>query len=125
MAEAEASNWLLAAVLNPADLDGLDGTSMVLGASYANKLAALTQLALALQLQHRSGEAEPLHSQARDMRKMLLGKDHPHTLKSTNHVVSVLWNEIKHEEAEVVGRQTLEEMESALGWGNLATAAIF
>ncbi len=65
---AKAYNWLLSAVLNPADLDRLDGTGMVLGVSSVNKLAILTQLALALPRQHRYREAEPLYHQARDMR---------------------------------------------------------
>jgi tetratricopeptide (TPR) repeat protein len=119
----ETDNWLLAAVFNPADLNGLDETDMVLGASYANVLATRTQLALALEHQHRDGDAESIHCQVLAIREMLLGPDHPHTLASAGHLALTLSKLRKYKEAEAIWRQTLDGMERTTGWRNPKTAA--
>ena len=59
--------------------------------------------------------AEPLLRQSMEIRKRVLGPEHPETLKSMHSVANAMWYEGRHAEAEKLDRETLEIERRVLG----------
>ncbi|KAI4599650.1 hypothetical protein KJ359_001747 [Pestalotiopsis sp. 9143b] len=60
-------------------------------------------------------EAEEMHREALELRKSVLGPEHPSTLDSMNNLAGVLRSQGKYEEAEEMHRETLGRKKSVLG----------
>ncbi|OCK89205.1 purine and uridine phosphorylase [Cenococcum geophilum 1.58] len=60
-------------------------------------------------------ESEIIYRQTLELKKKVLGREHPDTLNSMNNLAVVLGNQGKYEEAEQIFRQTLELKEKVLG----------
>lgn len=123
----ESSKWLQAAVFNPANLDGLSAKDLVFGASYANVLAARTQIALKLLAKNRHRDAERILWGLLVKRQEFLGADHNHTLWTAGYLGHALFAQKEYGEAENIYRQALEvfkggldDAESAMFSSNLA-----
>ncbi|KAI0437652.1 hypothetical protein F4803DRAFT_565895 [Xylaria telfairii] len=63
-------------------------------------------------LRGQQGLAEKFETQATDIRREVLGQDHPDTLSSMNNLASTYWNQGRWKEAESLGVQVLERPES-------------
>ena len=65
--------------------------------------------------QGRYADAEKLQRQTLDIRRRVLGKEHPDTLSSMNNLANVLSDEAKYAEAERLLREALPTMRHVLG----------
>ena len=68
----------------------------------------MNNLAIVLDCQEKYEEAEQMHRQTLELRKKVLGNEHPDTLVSMNNLTSTLQQQGKCEEAEQMHRQTSE-----------------
>jgi tetratricopeptide (TPR) repeat protein len=59
--------------------------------------------------------ARPLLEQARDLRRCLLGEDHPDTLESASNLSLILWTVGQYEQAHRLGEDTLTRCRQVLG----------
>ncbi|KAK5188427.1 hypothetical protein LTR96_011511 [Exophiala xenobiotica] len=59
----------------------------------------MNDLAIVLRQQGKYEEAEQMHRQTLDLKKKVLGEEHPSTLDSINNLAAVLQQRGKHEEA--------------------------
>ena len=66
-------------------------------------LISLGDLARTYRSQGRWNEGEKLEVQVMDMRKKLLGAEHPHTLTSMASLASTYWNQGRWNDAEKLG----------------------
>ncbi|PIG87103.1 kinesin light chain, partial [Aspergillus arachidicola] len=60
-------------------------------------------------------EAEELEVQVIELRKQVLGPEHPDTLTSMNNLASIYWNQGRWKEAEELGVQVMELYKQILG----------
>uniref|UniRef100_UPI000A752B74 tetratricopeptide repeat protein n=1 Tax=Geitlerinema sp. PCC 9228 TaxID=111611 RepID=UPI000A752B74 len=67
------------------------------------------------QSQGRYEEAEPLYRQALEMRKRLLGEQHPDVATSLNNLAELYRSQGRYDEAEPLYRQALEMFKRLLG----------
>ena len=65
--------------------------------------------------QGRYEEAEPLYIQALDMRKKLLGEEHPDVATSLNNLAGLYFSQGRYEEAEPLYIQSLDMRKKLLG----------
>ena len=65
--------------------------------------------------QGRWNKAEQLEVQVMDMRKKLLGAEHPHTLTCMANLASIYWNQGKWNEAEQLDIQVMDMKKKVLG----------
>jgi tetratricopeptide (TPR) repeat protein len=63
----------------------------------------------------RYGLAEVMERESLEARDLVLGKEHPDTLRSMNNLANVLGDQGKYEQAEEIYRQTLRLNETVLG----------
>ncbi|KAI3316912.1 hypothetical protein HD806DRAFT_541795 [Xylariaceae sp. AK1471] len=68
-----------------------------------------------LSIKGQWNHAERLEKQAMEIRKELLGPDHPDTLAIMNNLASTYWNQGRWKEAELLGVQVLEIRKEVLG----------
>ncbi|MDQ3764732.1 MAG: FxSxx-COOH system tetratricopeptide repeat protein, partial [Actinomycetota bacterium] len=68
-----------------------------------------------LQTRGEPGLARPLFERARDLRRSILGEDHPDTLESTGRLSSALWALAQYEPARQLGEDTLTRCRRVLG----------
>ncbi|MCE2665183.1 MAG: tetratricopeptide repeat protein [Microcystis sp. 53602_E8] len=69
-------------------------------------------------------EAEPLYLQALELRKRLLGENHPYVANSLNNLAKLYYFQGKYEEAEPLYLQALAIAEQALGENHPTTVKI-
>jgi Tetratricopeptide repeat len=72
-------------------------------------------LASTYRSQGRYTEAEKLVVQVIEVRKTVLGLEHPDTLASVNNLASIYWNQGRWAEAEKVNVQVMEAFKTVLG----------
>jgi tetratricopeptide (TPR) repeat protein len=77
--------------------------------------SSLSDLALIYQSQGKYEQAEPLHMQALEMRKRLLGEEHPDVARSLNNLAALYESQGKYEKAEPLLLQALEMRKRFLG----------
>ena len=75
----------------------------------------LNRAALHLQIRGEPAPARPLFERARDLRRSLLGHDHPDTLESAGHLSFNLWTLGQYEQARQLSEDTLARCGQALG----------
>jgi CHAT domain-containing protein len=75
----------------------------------------LNNLAGLYRSQGRYSEAEPLYRQALDMRKRLLGNEHPDVATSLDNLAFLYWTQGRYSEAEPLYRQALDMNKRLLG----------
>ncbi|KXX73750.1 Nephrocystin-3 [Madurella mycetomatis] len=75
----------------------------------------LETTAIAVARLGKYGEAEQMQRQALELRKKVLGEEHPDTLGSINNLATILGNLKRYEEAEQIHRQALELRKKVLG----------
>ena len=75
----------------------------------------MTNLAGVLRGQGKFDEARKLHEQTLEIRRRILGPEHPDTLWSMNNLAIVLGEQGKHDEARKLLEQTLEIRRRILG----------
>jgi tetratricopeptide (TPR) repeat protein len=75
----------------------------------------LNNLASLYDNQGKYEEAEPLFIQALELRKQLLGENHPDTASSLSNLASLYYSQGKYEEAEPLFIQAVEIAEGLLG----------
>ncbi|KAJ5709206.1 hypothetical protein N7493_010540 [Penicillium malachiteum] len=78
-------------------------------------MSSMNSLASIYLLQGRWNEAEDLGMQEVEMRKMVLGIEHPDTLTSMGILTTIYWNQGRWREAEVLGIQVVEARKTILG----------
>ena len=78
-------------------------------------LRSLDTLAALYMIQGRSGEVEPLFTQALELRREVFGPTHLETLKSLNSLAGLYWSQGRYGEAEALFAQTLELRREVLG----------
>ena len=74
-----------------------------------------TNFALVLEENGDWNNAEELMIQVMDMRKKVLGAEHPHTLTSMANLASTYWNQGRWNEAEPLGVQVMDMTKRVLG----------
>ena len=77
--------------------------------------ASLNNLALLYNSQGRYSEAEPLYLQALELRKHLLGEDHPDVATSLNNLAGLYYSQGRYDQAEPLLVQALELSKRLLG----------
>ncbi|KAK5263049.1 hypothetical protein LTR96_011516, partial [Exophiala xenobiotica] len=82
---------------HPSTLDSMNNLAIVL-----QRQGIMNNLAIVLQRQGMYEEAEQMQRQTLDLRKKVLGEEHPSTLASMNNLVEVLRQQGKYEEAEQI-----------------------
>jgi tetratricopeptide (TPR) repeat protein len=75
----------------------------------------LNNLANLYYSQGKYEQAEPLYIQALELRKQLLGENHPDTATSLNNLANLYYSQGKYEQAEPLYIQALEIAEQTLG----------
>lgn len=86
-----------------------------LGNLHAATLESVTAMALLLQSQYKSDEAEPLWREAADGRRKILGHDHALTLEAENGLTWCLLTQDRLDEAERILESTYPRSRAALG----------
>ncbi|WP_013325063.1 tetratricopeptide repeat protein [Gloeothece verrucosa] len=76
---------------------------------------SLNQLALLYYSQGRYEQAEPLYKQALELRKRLLGDNHPDVASSLNNLAGLYYSQGRYEQAEPLYKQALELRKRLLG----------
>ncbi len=77
--------------------------------------SSLNNLALLYDSQGRYDQAEPLFLQALELRKRLLGEDHPHVAQSLNNLAFLYYSQGLYDQAEPLFLQALELRKRLLG----------
>ncbi|KAG2489758.1 hypothetical protein HYH03_011710 [Edaphochlamys debaryana] len=85
--------------------------------------AAAATAAAALTNRGRSTEAEPLYWQALELRRRVLGEEHPDTVTALNNLAICINEQGRHTEAEPLYRQALDMRRRVLGKEHPDTAA--
>jgi len=93
------------------------------GATNAETLAAMTDLAWTLNQEGRIPEAEKLQREALQIEQQKLGADDPTTLGTKMGLAVTLDQEGRHEEAEKLARETLDAQRRVLGPEDTGTLA--
>jgi hypothetical protein len=75
----------------------------------------MNNLATVLEREGYYAEAERLHRQTLDIRRRVLGPEHPDTLASVHNLAIVLYDEGRYTEAERLDRETLDIRRGVLG----------
>ena len=78
-------------------------------------LRSMENLATMYRNQGRLNEAEQLDIQVMDMRKRLLGAEHPHTLRSMENLATMYRNQGRLNEAELLDIQVMDLTKKLLG----------
>jgi len=77
--------------------------------------STLNNLALLYKSQGRYDQAEPLYLQALELRKRLLGEDHPSVATSLNNLALLYYSQGRYDQAEPLFLQALEILERVFG----------
>jgi tetratricopeptide (TPR) repeat protein len=103
----------------------LDGRRRILGEEHPETLDSMNNLAIVLgrqgtlatvtEMQGKFAEAEQLHRQALDIKRRVLGEEHPATLDSVNNLAIVVTMQGQFAEAEQLHRQALAIRQRILG----------
>jgi hypothetical protein len=80
-----------------------------------DRLAAANNLASSLRGQGKYAEAEQMEREILDVRRRVLGPEHPHTLKKMSNLGCSLHGQGKHAEAEQMQRELLDVQRRVLG----------
>jgi hypothetical protein len=83
--------------------------------SVRDKLISMNNLASTRFSQRKYEEAEPIYRETVELRKKVLGREHPDTLTSMKYLAAALFNQRKDKEAEPIYRETVELRKKVLG----------
>ncbi|MFM6404221.1 MAG: tetratricopeptide repeat protein, partial [Microcystis sp.] len=86
--------------------------------------ASLNNLAYLYKSQGRYKEAEPLYLQALDLRKQLLGDNHPHVALSLNNLAGLYYYQGRYTEAEPLLVEAINIFRERLGENHPHTQTI-
>ncbi|HEX8195301.1 MAG TPA: tetratricopeptide repeat protein [Pyrinomonadaceae bacterium] len=85
----------------------------------------LNDLATLYQSQNKYEKAKPLYKKALQIRKQILGEDHPETANTYNNLAVLLFSQRKYKEAEPLLKKALQIREEVLGKNHPDTATSY